>query len=36
MMKVKAEKGNKIAKKQLYLVDLVQIKINKHNQESLE
>ncbi len=31
-MGAKAEKGNIIARKQLYLVDLVQIKMNKFNQ----
>ena len=34
-MGAKAEKGNKIARKQLYLVDLVQIKLNKYNEENL-
>jgi hypothetical protein len=32
-MGVKAEKGNKIARKQLYLVDLVQLKMNKYIEE---
>lgn len=32
-MGAKAEKGNKIARKQLYLVDLVQLKMNKYNEE---
>lgn len=34
-MGAKAEKGNKIARKQLYLVDLVQIKLNKYSEEKL-
>ncbi|MFK7795677.1 MAG: hypothetical protein AB8B89_10030 [Gammaproteobacteria bacterium] len=35
VMGAKAEKGNKIARKQLYLVDLVQIKLNEYNDEKL-
>ncbi len=32
-MGAKAEKGNKVARKQLYLIDLVQIKMSKYNEE---
>ena len=35
-MGAKAEKGNKSARRQLYLVDLVQIKMNAYNDERLE
>jgi hypothetical protein len=35
-MGAKAEKGNKVARKQLYLIDLVQIKMSKYNEESLK
>jgi len=35
-MGAKAEKGNKVARKQLYLVDLVQIKLIKYNEDRLD
>ena len=35
-MGAKAEKGNRIARKQLYLVDLLQIKMKKYNEERHE
>lgn len=35
-MGANAEKGNKVARKQLYLIDLVQIKMSKYNGESLK